>query len=146
MHTSINRLMLGFASLAVSMFGAVGAASAAATTVNLTAQRNVNAVMPDGAAVPMWGYCGALDAANSSAGITVGGATCGGPWTPGPTIIVPVGGSLTINLTNNLPVATSVTILGQFGGGLGTPARDMTKVPHPSVSGTTWPVTGGGAE
>ncbi|MEA3106066.1 MAG: hypothetical protein QOI88_671, partial [Gammaproteobacteria bacterium] len=144
MHTSINRLMLGFASLAVSMLGAVGAASAATTTVNLTAQRNIKAVMPDGAAVPMWGYCGTIDALKSDAGIAVGGA-CGGSWTPGPTIVVPVGDALTINLTNNLPVATSVTILGQLGGGLGSPARDSAKVPHPAVSGTSWPVTGGGA-
>lgn len=143
MHTSINRLMLGFASLAVSIFGAVGAASAATTTINLTAQGNVKAVMPDGAAVPMWRYCGTLDA-SSDAGIIVGGA-CGGSWTPGPTIVVPVGDALTINLTNKLPVATSITILGQLGGGLGSPTRDAFKVPHPPINGTTWPVTGGGA-
>ncbi|MBS0393592.1 MAG: choice-of-anchor D domain-containing protein [Proteobacteria bacterium] len=150
MRTSINRLMLGFASLAATMLGAAGVASAA-TTVNLTAQR-ATATMPDGAIVPMWGYClGSVTSTSTPvAGTASGGGTCAtapavGTWAPGPTITVPLGDSLTITLTNNLPVDTSITILGQIGGNLGAPARDALPVSHAPVTGTTWPVTGGTA-
>src|SRR3984893_9899506 len=142
MRTSINKIMLGVAAVASAMLGAVGAASAA-TTVTLTAQR-VTASMPDGASIPMWGYCGITDSTKTNAGITVGGAcVTGGSWSPGPTIVVPVGDVLTINLSNMLPVATSVTILGQLGGGLGKPVRDASAIVHSPAVGTTWPVTGG---
>jgi hypothetical protein len=105
---------------------ATGAASAADVTVNLTAQP-MTAKMPDGISVPMWGYC------------TTG--SCSDAWAPGPTIVVAPGDNLTIHLTNSLPTGTptSVAVLGQLGGGLGTP----TKVPSPDhlpQQGTTWPV------
>ncbi len=143
MRTSINKLMLGAASLAVTMLGAAGPAAAAnpLTTINLTAQRT-SAVMPDGASVPMWGYCGGL-AGTTNAGTTVGGA-CGTTWAQGPTIVIPANSDLTISLTNMLPVPTSVTILGQIGGGLGSPARDAAAFIHPPVNSTTWPVTASG--
>src|SRR3979409_2142651 len=126
MRTSINRATLGVAAIASAMFGAVGAASAA-TTVNLTAQR-VNATMPDGASIPMWGYCstGLTSTSTPIAGIVVGGNACGTTWSPGPTIVVNAGDTLSIVLTNTLPVPSSVTILGQVGGELGTPARDAS--------------------
>jgi hypothetical protein len=57
--------------LSAAMLMAANAADAAITTVNLTAQR-MSASMPDGASVPMWGYC------------TTG--SCSAAWTPGPTI------------------------------------------------------------
>ena len=61
--------------------------------------------MPDGVVVQMWGY--ALD-----------GASCAAPpcaaTIPGPALSVPPGDTtLTINLTNNLPEATSIVIPGQ---------------------------------
>jgi large repetitive protein len=150
MRTSINRLMLSVASLAATMLGAVGAASAA-TTVNLTAQR-ATATMPDGAAIPMWGYClnGVTSTSTPVGGVAVGGAACVAPgavgaWAPGPTIVLPAGDSLTISLTNNLLVDTSITILGQVGGGLGMPVRDAAAVSHLPVTGTTWPTQGGSA-
>src|SRR5580765_5744615 len=108
-----------------------------AQSVNLTAGPT-NAILPDGSIVPMWGYscngvagaapaptCAALNpvarqglpANTSSAGI----------WSP-VVITVPyvsTGTSLTINLTNNLTfngtnIPTSLVIVGQLGGGLGT--------------------------
>jgi hypothetical protein len=145
MRTSINRATLSVAAIASAMFGAVGAASAA-TTVNLTAQR-VNATMPDGASIPMWGYCstGLTSTSAPIAGTVVGGNACGTTWSPGPTIVVNAGDTLSIVLTNKLPVPSSVTILGQVGGELGIPARDANPISHPTVTGTTWPVSGGTA-
>jgi uncharacterized repeat protein (TIGR01451 family) len=118
--------------LAASIVGVSGAAVATVTTVNLTAQR-MSAVMPDGATVPMWGYC------------TTG--SCTARWAPGPTIVVPyesgtaAANSLTINLTNRLPVPTSLVVLGQLGGGLGTPTK-MDGPEHATQKSTTWPGNG----
>ena len=105
------------------LLGAVGIASAAAVTVNLTVQR-MNTTLSDGATVPMWGYC------------TTG--SCSGNWAPGPTIKASVGDTLTINLTNSLPVSTSLVILGQLGGGLGAPTT-MASPQHAPQTQTTWP-------
>ncbi|MBN2056824.1 multicopper oxidase domain-containing protein [bacterium] len=61
-------------------------------------------VMPDGAAVTMWGY--ALDSSFS--------AGDGVPTSPGPVLTVPPGdSSLTLFLDNNLAVATSLMVMGQ---------------------------------
>ena len=112
--------------LSVAMLMAPGVASAATTTVNLTAQR-MNTTLPDGASVPMWGYC------------TTG--ACTAAWTPGPTIVIPndtAGNTLQINLTNSLPVPTSIVILGQLGGGLGAPSR-MASPAHPPQNFATFP-------
>src|SRR5256885_7836804 len=93
-------------------------------TVNLTAGPTT-ITLPDGTVVPMWGYsCGTV--------VTGGTATCAllnplaaattttaATWSP-VVITVPTGQSLTINLTNGLTsVPTSLTIVGQLGGGLG---------------------------
>jgi large repetitive protein len=102
--------------------------AAADTTVNLTARRTA-VTLPDGTTVPMWGYCGAT--ATGSTGSTSGGS-CGATWTPGPTITVTTGETLKINLSNQLPTPTSVVILGQIGGGLGSP----NKVASPTHAGT----------
>ncbi len=115
---------------AVAMLAAPGVASAATTTVNLTAQR-MNTTMPDGASVPMWGYC------------TTG--ACTAAWAPGPAIVIandPAGNTLEINLTNSLPMPTSIVILGQLGGGLGAPIR-MPSPAHPPQQFTTFPGNGG---
>ncbi|MFA7316466.1 MAG: Ig-like domain-containing protein [Sulfuricella sp.] len=81
------------------------AAPALAATYNLRAEA-VSLTMPDGAVIPMWGY--ALD-----------GASCAAPpcaaTVPGPALSAPPGDTtLTINLTNNLPQATSIVIPGQL--------------------------------
>ena len=99
-----------------------------AQTVNLTAQ-STTVTLPDGKTVDMWGYC-TSDATGPGTPLS-GGAACGTPvagWKPGPTITVAAGSSLSIALTNNLPVPTSVVILGQIGGLLGQPARDAAVV------------------
>ncbi|HTY63536.1 MAG TPA: hypothetical protein VMG30_14915 [Acidobacteriota bacterium] len=117
----------------------IGASVASAQSVNLTAGE-MTAVMSDGQTVPMWGYtCG-----------TATGATCtnlnpaaGSNWSP-VLITVPSGTPVfAINLTNHLPapVPTSLVIVGQLGGGLGsTPSR--TQSPTHAAQGTTWPVVG----
>src|ERR1700688_1691768 len=126
--------------------------SVAQQQVNLTAGP-ATLTTPDGATVPMWGYsCGAV--------VTGSTATCGplntlAPgWSP-VVITVPTGQSLTINLTNNLSftptgsttpntVPTSMTIVGQLGGGLGSTAKIVPSPTHPPLS-PTWPVAGGTA-
>src|SRR5260221_12701744 len=100
--------------------------------------------MPDGSLVPMWGF-------QCSTTVAASGATCAAAnrtvqtaftsatptwpsWSP-VVITVPyasTGTSLTINLTNSLPAAvaeTSLVIVGQLGGGLGTTA---TNTPSPN--------------
>jgi len=117
------------------------------------AQVNLNAgpataTLPDGTAVPMWGYsC-----------VSATGATCAslhpnvaaGAWSP-VVITVPAGQNLTINLTNSLTfsgnsIPTSLVIVGQLGGGLGDKTqRTTTPSPdHTNAQGaTTWPIAGG---
>jgi uncharacterized repeat protein (TIGR01451 family) len=120
--------------------------------INLTAAP-ANAALPDGESVPMWGYsCNATQPAPDS-----NPATCralkpsaGSNWSP---VLITVGqGSLTINLTNNLPtspgasagIPTSLVIVGQLGGGLGSdPAARSTASPDHPHQGTTWPGTRG---
>ena len=102
----------------------------------------------------MWGY-------NCGAAVTGSTATCAalnphatGAWSP-VVITVPTGaaGGLTINLTNSLSflngntLPTSMTIVGQVGGGLGS-ARTTTLSPdHTALSSNSvsWPVANTGA-
>jgi FtsP/CotA-like multicopper oxidase with cupredoxin domain len=137
-----SRLIPGLAALALLLT----ANASQAQTVNLTAAPT-NTTLPDGQSVPMWGYhC-------SDAGS--GGATCaaanpavqtaGTGWSP-IVITVPYVGtatSLTISLTNNLTFAggkipTSLTIVGQLGGGLGG-GGTVSASPAHSGGGVTWP-------
>ncbi|WP_427911929.1 Ig-like domain-containing protein [Ramlibacter sp. MMS24-I3-19] len=132
------------AAIALLAWAAATTASAA-TTVNLTAQR-ATASMPNGASIPMWQFCGqAVPNADgtASAGSTAGGGTtCTGKWAPGPTITVPAGDTLTINLSNTLKVPTSIVVLGQLGGGLGNGTR-MPSPPHNGQTHSTFPSNGG---
>ena len=68
----------------------------------------------------------------------------GAGWSP-VVITVPTGasGGLRINLTNSLPagVHTSLVIVGQLGGGLGT-ARTTQASPVHQPQGPTWPIAG----
>ncbi|MCU1282125.1 MAG: multicopper oxidase type 3, partial [bacterium] len=93
------------------------------TSLQLTAQR-MSIALRDGSPAPMWGFC-----ANSG---------CSGTWAPGPTIVAQANTSLTIELTNALPVPTSLVILGQIGGGVGSPAK-MTGPAHTGQTATTFP-------
>ena len=131
--TMILRAALAATSLAVAGF------ASAATTVNLTAQR-ATATLPDGRSVPMWQFCGTTGPnadTTASIGTATGPGTACGAWAPGPTITVPAGDTLTINLTNTLPVPTSIVVLGQLGGGLGTP-QTMPSPAHPGQDFTTF--------
>jgi hypothetical protein len=112
--------------VSVAMLLAANVAFAVTTTVNLTAQR-MSTTLPDGITVPMWGYC------------TTG--SCTPTWAPGPTITVPAGTNLRIVLNNMLPIPTSLVILGQYGGGLGTATR-MVSPTHAPQSNTTFPGNG----
>ncbi len=112
-------------------------------TVNLTAGASTVA-LPDGSAVPMWGYaCGTPAPACAALNPTAGTG-----WSP-VVITVPTGQDLTINLTNSLPasVPTSLVIVGQVGGGLGDKTQRTTS-PSPDHSAAqstvTWPIVGSG--
>src|SRR6266567_1455477 len=121
------------------------------------AQQQVNliagpatATLPDGSAVPMWGYsCGAA-ATGSTATCAASNpaATTAAVWSP-VVITIPTGQILQVNLTNSLSFAggnipTSLVIVGQLGGGLGTAATSTTSPDHTNAQGaTTWPITGG---
>jgi Bacterial cadherin-like domain len=129
---------------AVLLFGA-GAASAQ-VSVNLTAGP-ATATLPDGSAVPMWGYSCATGSTNCAP--LNPAATSAATWSP-VVITVPTGQSLTINLTNGLTfgansVPTSLVIVGQVGGGLGNVAqRTTTASPDHSNAQTNieWPIAG----
>src|SRR5581483_4675978 len=148
---STNIISLGMILL---LLGVVTAS--AQVTVNLRASRQ-SATLPDGSVVPMWG----LSCVNPNALSTSvpGGGTCGTlagtrqiggtVWQP-PLITVPYTGpgtSLTINLANNLPapVPTSLVIVGQVGGGLGT-TPTLTPSPTHASQSLTWPVAGGAGD
>src|SRR4029077_10925152 len=109
-----------------------------AQSVNLTAGP-AKAYLPDGSAVPMWGYsCGTVapvgaTCANLNPNAPAATATIPAGWSP-VVITVPyvsTGTSLTINLTNSLTfngnnIPTSLVIVGQLGGGLGTVGSGCT--------------------
>ncbi|HEV7611755.1 MAG TPA: hypothetical protein VGO37_07775, partial [Steroidobacteraceae bacterium] len=109
--------------------------------VNLTAAPAA-AYLPDGTAVPMWGYsCGAPVAGGIGTCAPLNASAAAGSWSP-VLITVQTGQDLTINLTNNLTftngsattasIPTSLVIVGQLGGGLGTGA---TTTPSPTHNG-----------
>ena len=134
--------------------------SSAQQLINLSAGP-ATAALPDGSIVPMWGYsCGAVaTGATATCAPLNPAATTPATWSP-VVITVPyvaTGTSLTIQLTNGLSftptgaatpngIPTSLTIVGQLGGGLGTAA---TKVPSPAHAqlGVSWatPNTPGGS-
>src|SRR5258706_4734481 len=134
MRSNIFKAILGKSGIAAAVLMLASGVSLAQTVVNLTAGP-ATATLPDGAAVPMWGYscdtpadpaCRPLNAL----------ATTPAVWSP-VVITVPTGNTLTINLTNALAfaggdISTSLTILGQLGGGLGKPRGSSTR-PAPST-------------
>jgi Abnormal spindle-like microcephaly-assoc'd, ASPM-SPD-2-Hydin len=126
--------------------------------VNLTAAPST-VTLPDGSVVPMWGYfCGPATGSTASCAAlnSASAATTTTPATWSPVVItVPTGQMLQINLINNLAIPTgsgfnliptSLTIVGQLGGGLGNVAQ-RTTVASPSHEnmGTTWPIANTGA-
>src|SRR5437762_7648094 len=128
-------------------------------TINLTAGP-AKAYLPDGSAVPMWGYsCGTAVTGATATCVALNNAVAAGTATVGtwsPVVItVPSGQYLTISLTNNLTftptgattpntVPTSLVIVGQLGGGLGILGqRTATASPdHTNAQPVTWPIAG----
>jgi len=124
--------------------------------INLTAMPTTT-TMPDGTVLPMWGYfCGAAVsgstatcAALNPASVPLSLATPTNPATWSPVVItVPTGatGGLTINLTNSLSftpassstpntVPTSIVIVGQVGGGLGSSHTSAASPSHADTQG-----------
>ncbi|TLZ22795.1 MAG: hypothetical protein E6K29_19020, partial [Gammaproteobacteria bacterium] len=130
------------------------ASGAAFGQVSLTAGPTT-ATLPDGAAVPMWGYtCGAAVTGNIGTCTALNpavqaGTAPAGTWSP-VVITVPTGQNLTINLTNSLTFAggsipTSLVIVGQLGGGLGTGATSTASPDHTNAQPLTWPIAGDAA-
>src|SRR5437016_13562879 len=108
-------------------------------TVSLTAGPTT-VTLPDGSVVPMWGYtCGTVTLTGPGCrplnpAAPAATATTPAGWSP-VVITVPyvaTGTTLTINLTNSLSflnantVPTSLVIVGQLGGGLGTVGAGCT--------------------
>src|SRR5437879_2397727 len=127
------------------------AGSASFGQVSLTAGP-VNTVLPDGTTVPMWGYsCTAATAPTTCAALNpAAAAALPTPlWSP-VVITVPTGQDLTITLTNSLTFAggnipTSLVIVGQLGGGLGTTATSTASPNHANAQPLTWPIAGDAA-
>src|SRR5882762_3224303 len=142
MRSNYCKAILNKAVLAVSIL-LVSAGISFAQTVSLTATRQTT-TLPDGNTVAMWGWvCGTTGAPATCSGMN--GLAQTPAWQP-PLITVPLAagattGTLTINLTNNLPVETSLTIVGQLGGGLGAPVREggpRTDGAHQEQTQATW--------
>jgi len=119
--------------------------------INLTAGP-ATATLPDGTMVPMWGYSCGAPVSGSLATCAKLNATTG--WSPVViTIPTSASGGLSISLTNNLSfipagtgstpnnIPTSIVIVGQLGGGLGTTATSTPSPVHPP-QGPTWPIAG----
>src|SRR6266436_832106 len=155
MRTNNFKAILKAALRVVCILPFAAAAAFGQQTVNLTAAPT-SVTLPDGSTVPMWGYfCG-----TAAAGAT---ATCGPlnptsvstvtgvPSTWSPVVITVPPGPLTINLTNSLSflngnaVPTSLVIVGQLGGGLGTTATSTASPDHTTLpsNNTSWPIAGG---
>ncbi|TKC89474.1 hypothetical protein FAZ69_11115 [Trinickia terrae] len=143
--TKLTATFLGLfkAGVAASMLLTAGEACFAQAVVNLTAKAST-AMLPDGQSVPMWGYTctpaavATVPAANATCAAANPGA--GANWSP--VVITAPAGQLQINLTNNLPapVPTSLVIVGQLGGGLGSAPTTVASPPHPTQTATTWPI------
>jgi len=73
-------------------------------TINLCATAG-SIPMPDGAIIPIWGFS-----------VDNGGGNCEPAQLPGPVLDgITAGSTVTVNLTNQLPVATSILFPGQMG-------------------------------
>ncbi|MBZ5657445.1 MAG: hypothetical protein LAO56_19430 [Acidobacteriia bacterium] len=134
--------------------------AAAQQRINLTAAPTT-LTLPDGSSVPMWGYtCGTVATGSLATCAPLSKVTTG--WSP-VLITVPTTatGGLSINLTNNLTftptgsttpnqIPTSLVIVGQLGGGLGTVGTSCTggatctASPVHENMGTTWPIANTG--
>src|ERR1700730_14614434 len=147
MRSTTLKSILKTAMFAVAGLLLTASASFAQQQINLTAGP-ATATLPDGTAIPMWGYsCGAVVAASTATCVASNPTATAGVWSP-VVITVPAGQALTINLTNSLSflngntVPTSLVIVGQLGGGLGTTATSTASPDHSALpsNNTSWPI------
>src|SRR5213082_3170835 len=156
MRSNNYKSVLKHAGLAATALLLASGVAFGQTTVNLSVGPTT-ATQPDGTAVPMWGYsCGGValgtatcSALNPAANTTTANTTSTTVWSP-VVITVPTGQDLTITLTNNLTFAggnipTSLVIVGQLGGGLGTTATSTASPNHTNAQPLTWPIAGDAA-
>jgi hypothetical protein len=147
MRCNYLKASLKTAVLAVTVL-LLGASASFGQSVSLTAVATTT-TLPDGTTVPMWGYsCSAAAVAPASCATLNPNAvgTTPLPWSP--VVITVPPGNLSISLTNSLPASvpeTSLVIVGQLGGGLGTTATS-TKSPAHGAQDTTWPIAAAGAQ
>src|SRR5438067_5729444 len=161
MRSNNYKSVLKHAGLAATVLLLASGVAFGQQTVNLSVGP-ATATLPDGTAVPMWGYtCGtavtgstatctalhpAVQTFNTNRATPV--ASVGSLWSP-VAITVPTGQDLTISLTNSLTFAggnipTSLVIVGQLGGGLGTTATSAASPDHTKAQPLTWPIAGDG--
>jgi len=108
---SITRLLPVVMMVVVALLLSVTAYAAApgitGPTFNLIAQA-AQITQPDGQMIYSWGYgCNGAPSGFAPAAIT--GASCSSMQVPGPTLIVTEGQTVTVNLTNGLPLAAGST-------------------------------------
>jgi len=136
-------------SIAASLLALLSSGAALAqNSVTLTASPT-STTLPDGQVVPMWGYTCSSPSTGVACTALNGTAQSGTTWQP-PLITVAAGAPLTITLIDKLSfggnsVPTSLVIVGQVGGGLGTDRATMPSPPH-APQGTSWPGTRGGID
>jgi hypothetical protein len=145
MRSNFVKATLKRAVLAVTVL-LLGASASFAQSVSLTAAP-ATTTMPDGTVVPMWGYsCSAAAVAPATCAVLNPNAAGTTPWSP--VVITVPPGNLTISLINSLPASvseTSLVIVGQLGGGLGTTATSTPSPAH-ATQDTTWPIAATGAQ
>src|ERR1700719_3954351 len=155
MRTNNFKAILKAALRVVCILPFAAAAAFGQQTVNLTAVPT-SVTLPDGTTVPMWGYsCGAAAAGSTATCLPLNPASvstvAGVPSTWSPVVITVPPRPLTITLTNSLSflngntVPTSLVIVGQLGGGLGTTATSTASPDHSALpsNNTSWPIAGG---
>ena len=158
MRSTKLKSLLTKSGLAASVLLLASGAAFGQQQVNLTAAAST-VTLPDGTVVPMWGYsCDAVQVAGTAATCAKLNPAATG-WSP-VVITVPTTatGGLAIQLTNNLTftptgggantVPTSIVIVGQLGGGLGSinqtaaPGNFTDAPDHSNAQPVTWPIAG----
>ena len=140
-------LPVGLAALSALFAAATHAAApgitgtGAAGTFNLTASDSYIS-QPDGQSVYSWGYGCTAPSSAAFAPAAIKNAFCGSMQIPGPTLIVTEGTTVTVTLTNNLPIpAGNTSILFP---GFNVCVGNLTGASSTSA-GTCTPITNNGA-
>src|SRR5437879_10313042 len=148
MRSNNYKSVLKHAGLAASVLLLASGAAFAQQQVSLSA--GFATAYPSG--TPMWGYTCGTAISGSTAACTAlnkavaAGTAAAGTWSP-VVITVPTGQDLQITLTNNLAfgatpntIPTSLVIVGQLGGGLGSTATSTLSPNHSNAQVVTWPI------